>query len=265
MMNSRPSTRGLFRAPAFALALATTLAAALPLASAGELTLTWPSLSDAMTAGYEVELLDLEHRVIRVLDAEDDTTLSVGGLEDGRVYGFRIRPYDRFGQKARQASAPIESMPSPRIDGVVTAPLGDGLAVVTVTGANFDAGSYVVPRVPSVEVLETVVEGHQQLQAKVRLGGDGLPLQSEELLVVNPVRKGMSYIARHPEVVDLDGSGKVDLQDLAMIEGLFGVTRDDPRYHSALDPNDDGVIDGEDRELAKVLMGGAKRGRDRRP
>ena len=79
-------------------------------------------------------------------------------------------------------------------------------------------------------------------------------VDTSDLLVVNPVRKGPSYLAAHPELFDIDGSGTIDPWDVASIEAAFGRTAADSDYLRLLDPNGDGVIDGEDRSHARTAL-----------
>ncbi len=234
------------------LAAAVFLCAA-PAVRAGSLSLTWAPAVDEMTAGYDVELLDAEGHLLQVLDAGEEPRIYLSGLEDGRVYRVRIRPYDRFGNRARKPSAELVTLPAPEVrevDGEIEA---GRRSWVSLHGSNFADGAEVVPHPEGVRVLEATVVRHDLLVLEVMADRD-LVLRPGDVTVVNPVRKAEEFFEHHPEVLDLDGSGRVDEADLGPVESLFGVTRNDPRYRLRWDPNGDGVIDGEDRALLEARL-----------
>ncbi len=228
---------------------------------AGELVLAWGEPTDALTAGFEVEVLDGEGRMVQVLDVGLASRAVITGLADGQRYSFRLRPYDSFGNAARRASQPLVSYPAPRID-EVEGDLRPGRgSLLSVRGANFDDGAWVLARRPGLEVLETTVIRHDLAVVEVRVS-DSVPLTPDDLLVVNPAPKAPVYATAHPEVLDLDGSGSLDEGDLALLEQLFGVGRDDPAYRAVWDPTGDGVIDGEDAAwLREAISRRARRAR----
>ena len=75
--------RAIRSVPAVAMALGLAAGAN---ALAGELTLAWEPSRDALTAGYEVEVLDGADRVLETIDAGAGTSIVVSGLDDGRVF-----------------------------------------------------------------------------------------------------------------------------------------------------------------------------------
>lgn len=230
-------------------------------ARAGELTLGWQAPSDALTAGFEVEVATEDGQLIEILDVGKATRAVVTGLEDGRRYRFRLRPYDRYGNGAEVPTKEIITFPEPRIDAIEGALESGRVCRVSLHGANFDDGARVVSRLRGVRVEETVVV-RQDLIVVSLVSGEATQLQPASLLVVNPVPKTGSYVAAHPETLDLDASGVVDEEDLRLLEDYFGIERTDPLYRPALDPTGDGVIDGEDAALIRQFL--SRRGRARR-
>lgn len=228
---------------------------------AGELTLGWQAPTDALTAGLEVEVATEEGQVIEILDVGAATRAVVTGLEDGRRYRFRLRPYDRYGNPAEAPTKEIITFPEPRIDSVEGVVEPGQISRVSLYGANFDDGAWVVSRLAGVRIEQTVVV-RQDLIVVSLVAGETVELGPASLLVVNPVRKTGAYVAAHPETLDLDASGTVDGEDLRLLEEYFGVERTDPRYRPSLDPTGDGVIDGEDAALIRQFL--SRRARARR-
>ena len=219
----------------------------------GRLRIAWGDVPGSLLAGYDVELLDAEGNIVRVLDVGRERTALLTALEDGREYRVRVRPYDRFGNRARHPSAELVTLPAPEVrevEGTVTPGRASWLAV---RGANFADGAEVRVRRTGVRVLEAAVISHDLINLQV-VSADQVTLEPADIVVVNPVPKAEDYLRAYPEVLDLDGSGKVDPGDLAPVESFFGVTRGDPRYRLRWDPNGDGVIDGEDRALLEERL-----------
>ncbi len=227
-------------------------ACALAPAAAAEIALSWAPPQDDVTAGFELEVLDDDGQLVRVLDAGMTTHYVVDGLEDGRHYRFRLRAYDRWDQSAADASREIRSMPKPRIDAVDGFVEPGKASRISLYGANFTDGAWLVSSRSNVVVEEVLVMRHDLLIATVRSEEPGAPLAPEELLVVNPVRKSASYVRAHPELLDFDRSGKIDASDIAAVEALFGVEAIDPRFVPAADLTGDGVIDGEDAAMIRA-------------
>ncbi len=230
---------------------AVTLLGFAPGALAGELTLAWVPANDAMTAGYELERLDAAGEVVQTIDTGPETLVVIENLPDNVMHRFRIRPYDAFGHRAREASAPFESMPAPSITGLSVTPRIDGEADVVLEGANFVAGSRLVLSRRGTEAHDVAVESTGRLVARVTGLDHAVPLGVDELLVAPPVRKGVSFVLANPALLDVDRSGHVSEADARLIAEAFGAARGDAHYDRRLDPNDDGVIDGEDRDLAR--------------
>ncbi|MDQ7005764.1 MAG: fibronectin type III domain-containing protein [Acidobacteriota bacterium] len=228
---------------------------------AGELVLAWGEPTDDLTAGFEVEVLDEDGRMVQVLDVGLATRAVITGLADGRRYGFRLRPYDSFGNAAARAGRTLVSYPAPRIDGVEGDVRPGRESLVSISGANFDDGAWVLSRREGLTVVQTTVIRHDLAVIAV-LAEDAAGVSPADLLVVNPVPKAPAYAAAHPAVLDLDGSGGLDERDLALLEQLFGVERGDPVYRTSWDPTGDGVIDGEDAAwLREALSRRARRAR----
>lgn len=236
-------------------AILATLLLATPAVFAGELGLAWAPSQDDVTAGYDVEVLPSEGDVpLRVEDVEAATTYRVYGLEDGQVYRFRVRPYDIFGQRADEPSAEIVTMPAPRIDALSVEAQGEGRFVLTLEGANFASGARLVPRRDDLRVLGSEITGHTRLVATVAWTGAGA-LLPRDFLVANAVRRSDAFIAAHPELLDVDGSGAIDEADAASVKAAFGVRAGDARYDEALDVNGNGVVDGEDLSAIRAKLG----------
>lgn len=224
-------------------------------AEAAELTVGWAAANDDATAGYDLEVLDQEGTLLFTLNAGEGTRVVVTGLADGVVYTFRVRPYDEQGNRARKPSSVLVTSPKPRVDSVTGMTLVEGSpARMEVRGANFLPGARVLSRREGVRVLSQQVVSHDLLFMEV-LASPGAGLVPADLLVVNPVRKTEDYVRTHPEVLDLDSSGAIDEIDQELVQAAFGRRAGEAGYQAALDPNGDGVIDGEDLALIKALTG----------
>lgn len=224
-------------------------------APAAELALGWQAAPDEATAGYDLEVLDLSGALLFTLDAGNQTRVTVAGLADGVTYTFRVRPYDERGVRAGKPSSELVTSPRPRVDAVEGAILVEGVpALLQVRGANFLPGARVVSLREGVKIGAQQVHRHDLLVVEMAaaLGTVVLP---EDLLVVNPVRKTEDYLRIHAAVLDLDASGLIDEKDQDLVRGAFGVRAGQTEYSGALDPNGDGVIDGEDLALVKAMTG----------
>ncbi len=251
-MTTARRTRRRARAIAAALAGAALFAAA-PASFAGQLTLAWAPANDTMTAGYELERLDEAGEVVQTIDTGPETLVVIENLADNVVHRFRVRPYDTFGHRAREASAPFASMPAPVVAALSVTPRLDGAVDLVLEGSNFAVGSRLLISRRGAEAHDVTVESNGRIAARVTGLDPMQPLTVEDLLVAAPVRKGVSYVMAHPELLDVDGSGHVSAADVRHIAEAFGAARGDGRYDRRLDPNDDGVIDGEDRDLARAV------------
>ncbi len=244
------------------LAVAVLAAAVTSPAMAGEIVLAWAASSDEVTVGYDVEVLDPFDQVLDVIDAGAATSVTVRDLVDDTRYRFRIRPYDATGRRAREASRPIETFPAPRIDALDGAPAPGATAVATLRGANFDPEARVVSRRSAVRVVDAVVENTGLARVTLTWDGTGASPSPADLTVVNPVRKAEPYFRAHPEVLDVDGSGTIDEDDLRQVRAAFGAGRGEPQYEARLDVNGDGVIGGEDVAPIRAWLGLTRIGED---
>lgn len=232
--------------PGMALIAALVLCTGGGAARAGELTISWPGTHDDVTAGYEVEVLSADGRVERTVDAGAATRLTVAGLSDGEVRRFRVRPYDRWGNRAKDASAELASLPAPRVDAleqwVSDGTTGQGVLV----GANFGDKARAISRQAGFVVASTAPAGAGRLAVTVRLkSGAGVPLATD-FAVINPVRRSAEFIKANPQLLDVDASGAVDEKDLSAVTAAFGAQAGKAGYRTELDVDGDGVIDGED-------------------
>jgi hypothetical protein len=214
----------------------------------GQMPLAWGEPTDELTAGFEVEVLDEGGETLQVLDAGPATQLRIPGLEDGRTYRFRLRPYDLWGHESREPGREVVSMASPRVVEIDEQPEPGDETLVSLRGANFMDGARVVPKRDGVRFGAATVVRHDLIVVPV-LVDQAAPLELDDLLVVNPSAKAVEYFQAHPEAADVDGSGTVDARDAEYLRELFGVTPADPRYTPAVDPNGDGVVDGIDVDI----------------
>jgi len=145
-------------------------------------------------------------------------------------------------------------MPAPRIDAISGEAVGVKPIRVSLEGANFADGAWVVAIAKGLIVENTVVIRHDLAIVTLRREGEALRAEPAELLVVNPVPKAEAYLRAHPELLDFDRSGQVDEKDLETLEALFGVGRSDPRFRPELDPTGDGLIDGADLAMLRSLL-----------
>lgn len=222
------------------------LGLALP-ARAGELALSWAPSNDELTAGYEIEVEDASGRVVQVVDVKEETRFLVESLNDEAFYTFRVWPYDKWSARAGQASGELKSMPAPRIDQLEQVlPVNGGLQIDLI-GANFSQTARVAARREGWVIVSSafVAPGRLRIQVKSPASGEA-PLPAD-FLVLNPVRRADAYFTAHPEILDIDQSGKVDRQDLDLVVAAFGARNGDSRFRPELDLNGDGIVDGEDQ------------------
>lgn len=229
--------------------------AALP-AAAGTMTLSWSPSTDSMTVGYDVEILDEAGQILRVIDAESSTTVTVDELTDGTVHRFRVRPYDASGARARRASAALTTMPSPRIESLAGTIIAGERGEVSVFGANFDQDARFVSKRKGVIVRQATIASHDLAVLVLDWDGTGAPVSIADLLAINPVRKNERYFNHNPVVLDVDGSGAIDDADERLVRDAFGAKRGEPTYRAALDVNGDGVIGGEDAAPIRARLDG---------
>jgi hypothetical protein len=211
----------------------------------GQAALAWDEPTDTLTAGFEVEVSEPGGETLRVLDAGPATEIQIPGLEEGRAYEFRLRPYDLWGNEAPEPGRPVEAMPAPRVTEIDGVPEPGEETLVSVRGANFMDRARVLSQREGLFFGRATVIRHDLIVVPVR-ADEAAPLGADDLLVVNPSPKSLHYLRMHPRVADVDGSGNVDPADAELLRGLTGVTPDDPRYTPAVDPNGDGVVDGID-------------------
>jgi hypothetical protein len=236
-------------------AAALALAGAVGVATAGEIQLSWRASLDDVTAGYEVEVLTEGGNVVQVIDVEEALAVTVGELADGQLYRFRVRPYDRFGNRAERASRELVSYAAPRIDALEPlAPADDGSMRAVAVGNNFHDEARFLSRRDDVTVRGAAVESPQRAVLVLDAATATAPLAPGDLLPVNPVRKSAAYFDAHPEVLDVDGSRAIDARDLDLVRAAFGAQRGEPGYDAARDINDDGIVDGEDEAALRAVF-----------
>lgn len=222
-------------------------------AIAGEMPVQWTPTGDQLTAGYDVEVLDAAGRMLFVIDAGKQTSITLTGLTDGEMHRVRIRPYDDWNQKARQPSSELVGMPLPRIERIA-GELSLGSSVLAISGANFLPGARVISKRSDIAVVSSAVIGHQKLLVTVQaFAGTTLP-GPDELLVVNPMLRSLEFARQHPELLDVDRSGSIDQQDVEQIQLNYGASRGSENYAERMDANGDGMIDGEDAAMVRALI-----------
>jgi Dockerin type I domain len=101
-----------------------------------------------------------------------------------------------------------------------------------------------VPVQPGSISKMTTQFGAPSPKLSVDLDGDGVPEQTLAPTRIYPGGGGPMLLA------DLNGDGKVDAADLAIVQASFGATRGDPRYNPIADVNHDDIVDI--RDLAWV-------------
>jgi hypothetical protein len=221
---------------------------ALP-AAAGELALAWPAAQDDLTAGYRVYVGSHSGLYDRVEDVGGQTDVTIQGLQDGQLYYFAVKAYDVKGQESDGYSPEVVSLPSPRIDAADPAVLVPGEATyVTLRGANFAPEVQVRLRDDRVDMRSVVGAGPEAVILLLQISEDqeSITLAPADFSVINPGRKAPEFFARHPEAVDLDGSGWVNEADLAIVRSALGSRVGEESFHPVADLDGDGQVDGED-------------------
>jgi hypothetical protein len=126
-------------------------------------------------------------------------------------------------------------------------------------GMTVDLGSGV--RVEQVSVTPLSPEGPGDL-LEVRLGIDPAARPGpRDLLAANPdggatALPGLLVVRFDPRRIDLDGSGRVDGHDLAILASAFGRREDEPGYSLLADIDVSGQVDGTDLALLAARFGG---------
>jgi len=228
---------------------------ALP-ALAGELTVSWAPNHDDATAGFDVEVLDAAGQLQRTLDARGATQFTLRDLPDGELVRVRVRPYDRWGGRARQPSVELVTLPAPHVD-AVTGWTPDAVEnVLRVSGVNFAPGARLVARRSDWRVLSATVAGSGEIVARVRAASVGAAPLPGDFLVVNPVRRSEEFLRAHPALFDVDHSGAVDEVDLALVSQAFGGKVGDARgaAPAEFDITGDGLVDGEDISTLRSFL-----------
>jgi hypothetical protein len=238
-------------------------------AQAGELTVTWRANDDDVTAGYVVEVRDQDGFLIQSHDARAKTRAVLRELPDNQLLSVSIRPYDEYGNRARQASTPIVTYPTPRVDAIDGEVQPGRSFKLTLYGANFADDARVLAKRRGITVLNTTVLRSDAAIVELLVDREGA-LRLSDFYVANPVRRAAEYLDAHPELLDLDQSGTIDAADLARVEASFGQTAARTPGGETLDLNADGLIDGEDaavvrRHLNHADLAGATRGSPGRP
>jgi hypothetical protein len=128
-------------------------------------------------------------------------------------------------------------------------------AWVTFLGANFDSEVQVRSRDPRLRTRAAVFAGAGRVNVLIEaLAGahdEPIPVEPAAFTLINPCRKAEVFFESHPEVMDLDGSGRVDAADVDGIRDAFGSRRGDLSYAVSADLDADGSVDG--RDLARVI------------
>ena len=248
-------------------------------AHAGELTVSWPSSTGA--AGYRLFIGEQAGVYERVIDVGPDLRATVDGLDDDRPYHFAVKGYDAQGRLAPSYSPELVCMARPRVTSVEVSSVGGRSAIVTLRGANLEAGAQVyateAPGPKRLEVLRgepgalfvrwdpTPQDGEASPEAEGPAGRDGTVRAATWGLaasdrqapgpgmfsVVNPCRRSAEFVAAHPEVADLDGNGRVDASDVAAVRAAVGLHEGDVGFRVEADLDGNGIVDGED--VARVL------------
>jgi len=229
------------------------LLAAAP-ALAADLTVAWKANDDEVTAGYDVEVLDLEGAVLQTLDAGDATRLVIPDLLDGTVYRVRVRPYDQWGHRAREASRDLVTYPAPRVDEVLAAPEPGQRGEAVLRGVNVAPGARLVPVRAGLRTGAVRVLAHDRVAVEVALAPGARPLAPGDLLVVNPVRRAQEYLNVHRELLDVDGSGSADPADAQVVRQAANRKAGEPGFDPLLDLNGDGALDEADAVLIEALL-----------
>lgn len=225
------------------------------LASAGEMTLSWPKSTDEVTAGYLVEVLDASGSVANLVDAKTETRIRVAQLVDGTTYRFRVRAYDTWGNRAATPSTELVSMPAPHIDAVENWTVSGRTTTCDLVGTNFASGARAFTTAGGLRVLGTVSSSTSRATVTLDNPSGKPALLPADFYVVNPVRLSEEYLMAHPELLDVNRDGKIDQADLAALAASFGKTVVTNGVSRDLDPNGDGVVDGDDSAAVRSYLG----------
>jgi hypothetical protein len=254
MSTGHPIRAGRTPRAALGLVLGVLVALAAAPADAADLTVAWKANDDEVTAGYDVEVLDLEGELLQTLDAGDATRLVITDLADGTVYRVRVRPYDQWGHRARTPSRDLVTYPAPRVDEVLAAPEPGRRGEAVLRGVNVAPGARLVPVRAGLRAGAVRVLAHDRVTVDVALAPGARPLAPGDLLVVNPVRRAEEYLKVHRELLDVDGSGSADSADAQVVRQAAGRKAGEPGFDPALDLNGDGALDEADAVLIEALL-----------
>jgi hypothetical protein len=229
----------------FAVLAAACLAAA-PAASAADLTIAWKANDDDVTAGYDIEVLDLSGEAVQTLDAGDATRIVITDLADGELYRIRVRPYDEWGNRARKPSDELVTYPKPRLEAIDAPPSPGRRGEVVLRGANVAVGARVLSLRNGLQTGAVRVLAHDLVAVEVSLAPGAEPIQPGDFLVVNPVRRAVEYAKVHAQILDVNRSGRVEPADAALVEQAAGLRAGDAGFDATLDVNGDGLLDDAD-------------------
>jgi len=222
------------------------LLTAAPATFAADLTIAWKASDDDVTAGYDVEILDLGGEAVRTLDAGDATRIVITDLVDGEIYRIRVRPYDEWGHRARKPSDELVTYPKPRLEAVDAAPAPGRRGEAVLRGANVAVGARILSLRSGLQAGAVRVLAHDLVAVEVSLAPGAEPIRPGDFLVVNPVRRAAEYAKVHAQILDVDRSGRVEPTDAALVEQAAGLRAGDGGYDATLDVNGDGLLDDAD-------------------
>jgi hypothetical protein len=164
-----------------------------------------------------------------------------------------------FVQALRVTSAPRLAPPLAPLEvlqggAVMVSLIGDDLQA----GLAAEAGPGVSAEV--VELAPILPDGPgDRLRLAIRVDPGGA-LGPRSLSILNPdggatTLGGSIQVTLDPGRVDLDGSGRADGGDLALLAAAFGAARDEPRFLPAADIDGSGLVDGRDLSLLAGRFG----------
>lgn len=230
------------------------LLAAAPATPAADLTIAWKANDDDVTAGYDVEVLDLDGEPVQTLDAGDATRIVITDLADGTLYRIRVRPYDEWGNRARRPSEELVTYPKPRLEAVEAAPAAGRRGEAVLRGANVAVGARVLSVRGGLQTGTVRVLAHDRVAVEVSLAPGADAIRPGDFLVVNPVRRAVEYAKVHAQILDVDRSGRVEPADAALVERAAGLRQGEAGFDPALDLNGDGVLDESDLGMFETLF-----------
>lgn len=229
------------------------------LAKASDLKVAWSPASEATAAGYHLYIGEQPGSYDRRIDVGAALSTTLEGLQDERLYHITVKPYDHAGRESSAVSPTLECYARPRVDSVVPGAISPGqTAYITLTGVNFGGASQVRSLDGRLRVRSVVPGGVGQLILLVEAapapkrgaGGEAVSLEG----AFSPVagcRKAEVFFYAHPEMTDVDGSGRIDQTDLEVVRGAFGARKGEAAYTDAADLDRDGSVDG--RDIARVV------------